>query len=278
MREGPGRLGIVLERKIAVRLEDELLEAEAVLAQQVLGLIEAELTHGRRGCQALHRRARHRLKGTEVRMVQQALAFETADEAEDLPIPLALRADHELGRGPHRRGAVRPALEPPLAREAAGQLELGDEIAIEVLLLREPSHDVGARALQVDGDAIAQSRGLTHLIRLGARQHLEVDVAREALAAPEDMHRVQHPVHRALGSSRHAGGEEEAVGQARAIGLHEGPRDLLRGQSRALDLAAAERRAIAAGQGAGIRLTSPASGWWCRGRGPAHCGCPPDLR
>ena len=137
MREGPGRLGIVLERKIAVRLEDELLEAEAVLAQQVLGLIEAELAHGRRRCEALHRRARHRLKGAEVRVVQQALAFETADEAEDLPVPLALRADHELGRGPLGAGRSGRPSSRPSAREAAGQLELGDEIAIEVLLPRE---------------------------------------------------------------------------------------------------------------------------------------------
>jgi hypothetical protein len=40
MGQRPGRLGIVLERQVASRLERQLLDAEPVLAQQVLGLVE----------------------------------------------------------------------------------------------------------------------------------------------------------------------------------------------------------------------------------------------
>ena len=88
---------------------------------------------------------------------------------------------------PMRAAAIGTALEPRLARETPRQLEARQEIAGEVLLLGEAPHHVVARALEVHRHAVAEPRGLAHLVGLGARQDLEVDIAREALAPPQDM-------------------------------------------------------------------------------------------
>ena len=104
MRERPGRLGIVVERQVAVAAEGQLVEAEAVLAEQVLGLIEAKLPDRRRRRRVLHWRADHRLERTEVGVVQKAFALEPRDHAEDLSIALTGGADHEL----RRRTRLRP--------------------------------------------------------------------------------------------------------------------------------------------------------------------------
>src|SRR3989442_1853494 len=98
MRERPRRLGIVVERQVAVAVEGQLVEAEAVLTEQMLGLIEAKLAGRRCRSRVLHRRADHRLECAEVGVVQEALALEPRDHAEGLRIALTGCTDYELRR------------------------------------------------------------------------------------------------------------------------------------------------------------------------------------
>ena len=252
MGQRPRRLRIVLEREVAVGAERQLVEAEPVLAQQMLGLVKTGLAGGRRRGEVLEGCADHRLEGAEVGVVQQALALEPGDEAEHLAIALAGGADDEL-RG---RAAARPrsALLARLAIEATGQLELGQQIAGEILLPGEPADVVVGGPLEIDGHAGGQSHRRLDLRRLGARQQLHVDVALKALAPPEQLEGGQHAVGGARRPARHAGREEEALGQVLALDLHERGRDLFGTDGGARDVATAERRAVAAGQRAGVGL------------------------
>src|SRR5262245_7583450 len=83
MRERPRRLRVVVEGEVAVAVERELLEAEAVVAQEMLRLVETELAARRRGRKPFHRRAGDRLKRAEVCVVQELLTLETRYDAED---------------------------------------------------------------------------------------------------------------------------------------------------------------------------------------------------
>src|SRR4029434_6767335 len=114
------------------------LESEAVLPEQVLGLVEPPLTG--RGCwpEGFHRRALNRLEGAEVRVVEQAATLEAAHHAQDLAVPFALRAHHELRGGPRRRDPL-AAFDACLARQAAGQHEVRQEIPRVVLLACQAS-------------------------------------------------------------------------------------------------------------------------------------------
>src|SRR5258708_34855911 len=83
----PSRLRIVLEGQVAVVPEDQLLHAEAVLADEVLGLVEPPLARGRRGPEAFHRRALPRLGPAEMGLVQPTPPPEPPPDPQGLPIP-----------------------------------------------------------------------------------------------------------------------------------------------------------------------------------------------
>ena len=224
MGQRPGRLRIVVEREVAVAPEHELLHPEAVLPEQVLGLVEAPLARGGGGREALHRRPGHRLEGAEVSMVEEPALLEAAHHAEDLAVLLALGPHHELRGGAGRRDA-HAALEPRLARETTGQHQVREEVARVVLLPRQATDDRVVRPFQVQRHAGGQTCGLDHLLPLRAGQQLDVHIAGEAFASSQDLDGGQHPVHRAGRAARHARGQEQALCHARAMRLHEGAGD-----------------------------------------------------
>lgn len=119
--EGPGRFRVVVEREVAVALEEPLVPREAVLPEQVLGLIEPQLARRRGGLVSLHRSSGDRLERAEVGVVQESAPHETRDEAEDLAVSLAGRSHDELGRRSGRAAA--------LPQETSRELQLGQEIA-----------------------------------------------------------------------------------------------------------------------------------------------------
>src|SRR4029450_5169465 len=121
---------------------------------------------------------------------------------QDFSILLPLSAHDELRGRAHARGTIRAPLESAVAREPPGQLEARPGIARGVLFLGEAPDHVVARPLEVDRDAIAEPRGLAHLIALGARQDLDVDVAAEPFPAPEDVDGGEHAGHGADGAAR----------------------------------------------------------------------------
>ena len=129
-------------------------------------------------------------------VVEEPAPLEPAHHAEDLAILLALGPHHELRRGAGRRDA-RAALEPRLPRQAAGQHQVREEVARVVLLPRQRADDRVVRSFEVHRHARGQARGLHHLLRLRAGQQLDVHIAGEALASPQDLDGGQHPVHRA---------------------------------------------------------------------------------
>ena len=206
--ERPGGLRVLIEGQVPVGAEHELVDAEAVLAEQVLGLVEASLARRRHGRQPLHRRARHRLECAPVRMVEQARCLEAADQAEQVAVRLTLGADDELGRRAGRRGQARPAFEARLSRQPARQFELRQEIAREVLVGREPPDHVIGRSFEVDRHAARESHGCPHLVVIGAGEHLEMEVAREPLPPAEDLRGRQHAVHCAARAPGHPRGQE----------------------------------------------------------------------
>ena len=218
MAEGPRRLGVAVEGQVAVGLEDEVVVAEAVLAQQVLGLVEPQLPDGWSRSRSFHRRTHHGLERAEVRVVEQALPLQARDEAEDLAVALAGGADDELGRrarGPHAPGH---GIEPRLERVPPGQLQRGQQVAGQILLARQhPDVGVGRR-LEVDGDAIGQRARRLDLSALRAREELQVHVPAKAVTAAQDLDRREHAIHGALRTAGHARGEEQAIRRHRRDG------------------------------------------------------------
>ena len=95
--ERPRGLGVVIERKVAVGLERQLVDAKAVLPQQMLGLVEARLARGGRGREPLERCADDRLERAEVRVMKEPLALEPRDEPEHLAVALTDGTNDELG-------------------------------------------------------------------------------------------------------------------------------------------------------------------------------------
>src|SRR2546425_8222432 len=104
------------------------------------------------------------------------------------------------------------------ARELSREHELGQEIAREILLLGEPPHHRIARAFEVDREAAGKLSGRADLALVGARQHLEVNVAGKSLAAPQDVNGREHAVHGPLRAPGDARCEKEPVSYARAMG------------------------------------------------------------
>jgi hypothetical protein len=252
--ERPGGFRVPVECQVPVRPEYELVDAEAVLAEQVLGLVEPSFARRWHRRQPLHRRARHRLECAPVGMVKQTRRLEAADQAEQVAVRLTLGADDELGRRAGRRGQARPAFEARFSGQPSRKLELRQEIAREVLVGCEPPDHVIGGPFEVDRHATGESHGCAHLVVVGAGQHLEMEVSRESLPSAENLRGRQHAVHRAARAPGHSRGQEEPVGGAGAVCLHEGSRRFLGPKRHAPDLAAAERRAIATRERACIGL------------------------
>ena len=208
-------------------------------------MIEPQLPR-RRGCLAsLHWRSGDRLERAEVGVVQEPAPLEPRHEAEDLAVSLAGRPHHELGRRSGRTAA--------LSQETSGELELGQEIAAEVLFFRQHTYVSIRRSFQVHGDAVGPLRRRLDLRGLGAGQELDVDVSGEALAASQDFERGQHPIGRARRPARDTGREEKSLSEAFTVSLHERGRRLFGRERGALDL---RRRTsgIATGQRTGVGL------------------------
>src|SRR5439155_26564810 len=156
VRQRPRCLRIVVEREIAAGVERELLEAKAVVAQEMLRLVEAELAARRRRREAFHRRPDDRRERTEVRVMQEPLSLEPGDDAEDLAVTFSRRADDEL-RGGGADASLRGGCAPPVAKEATRILELRQEITAEILLAGEPPHVRVARSFEVQRGTIPES-------------------------------------------------------------------------------------------------------------------------
>ena len=105
------------------RSERQLVRREAVLSEQVLGLIESQLARRRGGLASLHRGSGDRLEGAEVGVVEQPLPFEPRDEAEHLAVLLTGGPDHELGGGAAEARAA--SLAAPRGRRRPASSSLG---------------------------------------------------------------------------------------------------------------------------------------------------------
>ena len=254
MADGPGSLRILIELEISVGSEHQLVEPERVLAEEMLGLVEPEFASGRRRGEPLHRRAGHGLEGAEVRMVEEAFSFQPADEPEEIAIRLSLGAHHELRRGARGRRELGPSFQTGFPREPARELELREQIAGEILLSSEPPHHGVARSFEVDRETTGELSGRAHLALVGAGQHLEVDVAPESFAAPQEVDGGEHAIHGPLRSTGHPRGQKESLGHAGAMGLHESARRLFGRERDPSHLAPTERRAVSARQRAGVGL------------------------
>ena len=84
-----------------------------------------------------------------------------------------------------------------------------------------------------------------------------MDVALKVLATTQQIDRGEHAVGHLRGPARDARRQEEAIGKPGSVCVHEHARHLLGAQKRATHLAAAEGRAVATGQRAGVGLHNP---------------------
>ena len=95
--EGAGAGNV--ERQIAVVFGGQFLERKAVLSEQVLGLIEPQLSRGRCRLASSHLRPGDGLERVEVRVVKEPATLEPGDQAQNLLVALAGGAHDELGGG-----------------------------------------------------------------------------------------------------------------------------------------------------------------------------------
>ena len=178
------------------------------MSEQVLGLVETELAHRGRGSPLREWRSRHRLERAEVRVMEEALTLEAGHQPEDLAVSLSRGTDHELRGRAHRGDVGRVTAQPPLSHEAAGALEVRQQVTGEILLARERPHvGVGGR-LEVHRHAIGQANRRIHLVGLGARQELQVYVAVEFLPPAQQVDRREHPVGHLCGATGNARRQE----------------------------------------------------------------------
>ena len=192
-----------------------------------------------------------------MRVVEQALALQPRDEAEDLAVALARGSDDELGRRSGRPHAAGDGIEPRVERVSAGQFQRGQQVARQILLARQHA-DVGVGGrLEIDGDAIGQRARRLHLGPLGTRKQLQVHVPAKAVTAPQDLDRREHAIHGARCATGHARGEKQAIRRTGAMEIHEGCGDLLGGEGGALDLSATVRRTVSTGERARVGLHDP---------------------
>src|SRR2546421_4346828 len=169
----------------------------------MLGLVEAELAARRRRGEAFHRRADDGLERAEVRVMQELLAFEPCHHTEDLAVALARRAHDEL-RGRRADAGFGASGAPPVAKDPTRVLELREQVAAEILLASQVPYVRIPGAFEVDGYAVREPRRFVDLLTLGPRQELDVDVAREAFAPPQQIERREHAVRRTHRASGHA--------------------------------------------------------------------------
>src|SRR5262249_44020243 len=88
-------------------------------------------------------------------------------------------------------------------------------------------------------------------------KELHVEIPAEVLAPSEELEGREHAIGGADGAAGHSRREEQTVDESLAVSLHERGRGLFRRERRALHLAAAEGRTVAARQRARVGLHDP---------------------
>ena len=215
--ERPVRLRVHLGVQERVLLVDDLGDVEAVEAQEPVRLVEPVLAVELQGVGAGQARVVvHGRVGAEEHALERERAVERGREVEYLEVA--------LGRGPHDhlRGLAgghegpllllrldRLHVGRVLAHERAGVLVHGDVVAdlahggddlLLVLLGGEQGQALLRGQLHVHAHAVGQMPQLVHELGGGAGHGLGVDVAAEAVLAPQERQRLDHELGGVVGA------------------------------------------------------------------------------
>ena len=253
MPPGPEFLGIDVQRQVAGAVEADFVGAEAVFAQEVVGLVEAMLARQQFGVAGGAGFAGQRgipqpaLVGAEIDATQAEAAVEPAHVAHDLLVRLVGRADDELGAG------LDPLVAGALRRQRGDALE-GRDDGLEIILPRGELGEVFfAGGFDVEGDARGQREGALDGGVRRAGNDLEVQDAAEALAPAQDFGGGEHAFHGGVGRAAHPAGQEQPHHLPGTPIRQEGAHDFL-GPERAARRGIVPRaqRAVLAVVGAGV--------------------------
>ena len=247
-----GQLGIGVARQPAVWVEGQLLEIEAVVAQQVGGLVQAVGAQRVFRAHALQRGAGMGREGFEVGPGESEATHQPAGERQQVEVAFAGRPDDELRCG--RRPAAAPGR---LGGQGLADLlrpaQAGQQLVLEVLARRQAPQVAGRGRLQVDRDAVGELHGAGDLVALGAGHDLEVQVAAKTEAVAQDLGCVDQPVLGACTAADDARGKEQPVGDAALVQPEEQARQLLGLERDALRVAPGAEAAVQAVALAGRR-------------------------
>ena len=232
--QGPGQLGVVLQRQHALAggaRGHQLAGLEAVEAHQPVGLVQPVLAHQRRGDQ--RQLGAGVGDGAERRVVdaaQAVAAVEAGAGEDDVAIVRRVGADDHLRAVPAGRkgwGPGRPRAACLGARDdgAAGRgLALGLGAADVLVQLAHALVDAGAAflgrqlcqalhrgQLDVDAQAVGVQAGLGQQGRIGVGNGLEVDVAVKAMLQAQAAGHADQLFHGVVGAADDAAGQEQAL-------------------------------------------------------------------
>ena len=259
MRERPGRLRIHRERQVAIRLVHDLVSREAVVADQPVGLIQSMLAQRRCRGRVLHGRVSNRTERAEVRVMDAAAGIERRHAIHDGAVGVGRGSDDELHR--HAGDAARPTA----VAWPAGTLLLAivdddatrplqrDERSRHLLLRCDPLERIAAGCLEVHRHPRGQRCDPLDLRRLGSRNQLHVDIAREPVPDAEQLEHGDQIVGDLLWPGRDAGGDEQPLAPPATQGAEEDANELLGLEERPAHRAIATHGAVVAVQRTRIR-------------------------
>lgn len=196
---GPGAFRIGLGQQVAILHKGEILDIEAIVAQQETGLIETMLAQWIGLWQVLKRRLYDWTEAGVVGSREPQIAVELLAEREELLVGILDRAHDKLGDG------IGEALVGMLASNSLSQLQHGQQFVGEVFFGGQLAQAFLGRRLQVDRDAIGQLHRPVDLIVFRARHDLQMHVALVVVALPNDLYRIDNAIlglHSALDDAR----------------------------------------------------------------------------
>jgi len=235
----PQQLRIGGERQVAGRVVDHLLRRKAVVAQQKIGLVEANLALEWRGRVPGEGRTRRRPEGGKVGPAQADLLIEMAGGVEDFGVALIRCADDKL-RGQPAAGGNAPITQRPDVAQP------GHHLVVKLFLVGDPQQSLRAGGFQVEADPVGQGHRRLNQVEGGARHDLQMNVAPELVAEAKNLGRFDDPLLRACGVHSNAGGEKNAVHPVGVPQIHECAGHLLRREAHQGIIGRGAHRAIGA--------------------------------
>src|SRR5687767_11993509 len=198
VRQRPRRLRIGVEREIPALVIDELLRAEAVVAEEVVSLVKPVLAERGCGRMGFERSLADRAERAELAVVHAAACVHVGHPIDDRAIVVVGRADDELHRHPADSTGVERVARPPgpffqasAIDDAARALE-GIECCCHVLLGRDLRERLAARRLEIHRNARGERGEAGNLFGIRARHDLHVDVPGEAMTLADHLRSEEH--------------------------------------------------------------------------------------